>query len=304
VPAKKRSENLLIGTWNLRAFGDLNDVWRAPRHAKPPRDLEALACITEIVSRFDVVAIQEVKGNIKALRHMLKRLGDSWAFILTDVVKSAAGNYERLAFVFDTSRVKLSGLACELVVPRKWARDIQADLIEDQFARTPYAVSFLAGSTTFILVTLHVRYGKAPERAGELKAIAHWLKDWARDANDFNQNLIVLGDFNIDRKDDPNGQAFRSTGLTPPVQLDGLTRTIFDRPGEPDKAKYFDQIAWFRGDKKADLTMPFVDAGRFDFLDVALPWLGGQTANKADKTEKSFRISDHYPLWAEFSISS
>ena len=297
----KRPKNLLIGTWNVRAFGDLNDAWRAPRKAKPPRDLESVLTIAEIVSRFDVVAIQEVKGNIKALRHTLKALGDRWSLILTDVVKSTAGNYERLAFVFDTERVKLSGLACELVVPSKWARKIGADLIDEQFARTPYAVSFLSGPQTFILVTLHVRYGKAPERAGELRAIAHWMREWARETNDFNQNLIALGDFNIDRADDPNGRAFRETGLKPPAQLDGLTRTIFDKPGEPDQAKYFDQIAWFAGDRRADLTMPFVGAGRFDFTDVALPWLGGADANRANKTAKSFRISDHYPLWAEFS---
>jgi len=301
VPRKRERKNVLVGTWNIRAFGDLNEAWRAPHGAKPPRDLESLRCIAEIVSRFDVMAIQEVKGNIKALRHLLKALGPSWSFILTDVVKSTAGNYERLAFVFDTDRANLSGLACELVVPRKWARKIGADLIDEQFARTPYAVSFLAGDQTFILVTLHVRYGKAPQRAGELKAIAHWLKDWARETNDFHQNLMVLGDFNIDREDDPNGRAFRSTGLRPPAQLDGLTRTIFEKPGAPDKAKYFDQIAWFAGDRKADLTMPLLAAGRFDFMDVALPYLGDATANEKNKTDKSFRISDHFPLWAEFS---
>jgi hypothetical protein len=40
--------------------------------------------------------------------------------------------------------------------------------------------------------------------------------------------------------------------------------------------------------------MPLLAAGRFDFMDVALRWLGDSTATKKQKTEKSFRISDHF----------
>src|SRR5688572_17568363 len=116
VPAKHLDQNLLIGTWNLRAFGDLTEKWSAGPDDTPKRDLHALALIAEIVSRFDVVAVQEAKGNIKALRHLLKMLGPDWGLILTDESAGAPGNDERLAFVFDTRRVKPSGLACELVV--------------------------------------------------------------------------------------------------------------------------------------------------------------------------------------------
>ncbi len=57
----------------------------------------------------------------------------------------------------------------------------------------PYAVLFQSGSQTFILVTLHVVYGEAPQdRLGELAAIAEWLRDWARRSEDFNHNLIAL----------------------------------------------------------------------------------------------------------------
>lgn len=31
VPAKRRDKNLLIGTWNVRAFGDLTEAWRTAR---------------------------------------------------------------------------------------------------------------------------------------------------------------------------------------------------------------------------------------------------------------------------------
>ena len=66
VPAKALDRNLLIATWNLRVFGDLTEKWLASETDSPKRDLHSLLCIKEIVSRFDVIALQEVRGNIKA----------------------------------------------------------------------------------------------------------------------------------------------------------------------------------------------------------------------------------------------
>jgi hypothetical protein len=60
--------------------------------------------IASVIRRFDVVAVQEARGNLRALRHLLKVLGDDWAFILTDVTWRKEGNGERLAFLFDTRR--------------------------------------------------------------------------------------------------------------------------------------------------------------------------------------------------------
>ena len=72
--------------------------------------------------------------------------------------------------------------------------------------------------------------------------IARWLADWAKREESWGHNLIALGEFNIDRGDDPNYQAFTSTGLRPPAELMGAPRTIFDGPAA---AHFYDQIAWF-----------------------------------------------------------
>jgi hypothetical protein len=117
IPAKIFDANLLIATWNIRAFGDLTLKWKAAPTDNPKRDLHALRCIAEIVSRFDVIALQEARANLKALRHMIKLLGPNWGLILTDITKGDKGNGERMVFLFDTRKVQLSGLACELVVP-------------------------------------------------------------------------------------------------------------------------------------------------------------------------------------------
>ncbi|MGH1366636.1 MAG: endonuclease/exonuclease/phosphatase family protein [Calditrichia bacterium] len=296
IPPKKLDKNLLVGTWNIRAFGGLTEKWISSRRDSPQRDLHSLLCIAEIISRFDVIALQEVKSDLKALRHALKYLGSHWGLVLTDVTKGAPGNGERMAYLFDTRKVQMSGLATELVVPEEQLSNMSADALEKQFARTPYAVSFRCGSATFILITLHVLYGKRPyDRVGELKAIAEWMADWAKDINAWDHNLIALGDFNIDRIDDQLYKAFTSTGLTVPKALHQVPRSIFHRPGKGPKDKFYDQIAWFteKGDVPA-LSLKYNGGGSFDFTRTAL------SNRSLTRNQVSWRISDHYPLWVEF----
>jgi endonuclease/exonuclease/phosphatase family metal-dependent hydrolase len=297
VPAKALDRNLLIATWNIRAFGDLTEKWESAEGDSPKRDLHSLLCIAEIVSRFDVIAIQEAKDNLKALRHLIHALGPNWGLSLTDVTEGAPGNGERMAFLFDTRKVQLSGLACEIVVPQEQLDRIEPGALRKQFARTPYAVSFRSGSKTFILITLHVLYGEnEEERLPEIRAIAEWLAGWARDINSWDHNLIALGDFNIDRKGDALHDAFISTGLDIPPHLQDVPRTIFADPEKPELNKFYDQIAWFTGRNNLPaLSLQYSRGGYFDFTDVALASRG------LTKAQLSWRISDHYPLWAEFS---
>lgn len=297
IPPKRMvNRNLLIGTWNIKAFASLTaDKWTASGDDSPKRDLRALWLITELVSRFDVIAIQEIKGDLLALRTMIKTLGTGWNFLMTDVTRGDAGNNERLGVVFDSRRVELSGLAGELVVPEDWEGVIPSGALQRQFARTPYAVSFRAGSETFVLVTLHVDYGRSSgDRIPELRGIAEWLDSWANQMDTYGQNLIALGDFNIDRHDDELWQAFVSTGLTVPAPLHAVKRSIFAGDDGSSLDKYYDQIAWFQTGDRRKLSMEFVSAGSFDFVPFLYTELG------MPKSSLQHRLSDHYPLWVEF----
>ncbi|WP_222928454.1 endonuclease/exonuclease/phosphatase family protein [Haloplanus rubicundus] len=296
LPARTIDRNLLIGTWNVRHFGGLTERWRAGDDDSPKRDLHSVRVIAEIIRRFDVVAIQEIRGDLKALRHTMKALGPDWGFVLTDVTRGDPGNDERLGFIFDRRTTRISGLAGELVVPADEFDRIDPDALDRQFARTPYAVAFESGGETFVLVTLHVLWGDRPdERTPELRAIAEWLDEWARDVNAWDHNLIALGDFNIDRRGDERYDAFVSTGLEVPADLHAVPRTIFADPGDPGE-HFYDQIAWFTGDAgQPALSLDYVRGGSFDFVDVALP------RRDLTRASLSWRISDHYPLWAEFS---
>jgi hypothetical protein len=74
VPAKT-DDNLLIATWNLRAFGNLTPAWDAGTGSRPKRDWRAVALIAAVVSHFHVVAVQEVRRNLTALRFLVSQLG-------------------------------------------------------------------------------------------------------------------------------------------------------------------------------------------------------------------------------------
>jgi hypothetical protein len=272
-----------------QAFGDLTTKWVTGPHDSPKRDWHSVACIAELVSRFDVTALQEIRRSTKALRFLLDSLGPTWRVIPSDLTEGPAGNGERLAFLYDTGRVQPSGLVGEIVLP-----PIEADP-QRQFARTPYVAGFSRSGTDFTLASVHVLWGKnAAERLPEVTAFAQWMRDWADQPNDWNHNLMVLGDFNLDRIGDPLYEAFINTGLWPPTELNNVPRTIFD----DDKTRHFyDQIAWFTNPDGTSLLQDMTYSQKAGSFDVIPNFMTGLT-----RTEISWRISDHYPLWTEFQL--
>ncbi len=92
IPAKHQSSNLLIGTWNIRAFGGLTEKWESAASDSPKRNLADVCAIAEIISRFDVVALQETRDDLSALRTLMRRLGSRWSFIVTDVGAERGGH--------------------------------------------------------------------------------------------------------------------------------------------------------------------------------------------------------------------
>lgn len=183
------------------------------------------------------------------------------------------------------------------MVPPEWEKEIEANALRRRFARTPCAASFKAGGATFILVTLHVEYGEdSADRVPEFQEIARWMAEWAARENRWHHNLLTLGDFNIDRRGVELWQAFTSTGLQVPADLVGRPRTILSDPNRPDTEKFYDQIAWFQEGRRRLLSMEYLGGGSFDFLPHVY------TDANLSRNSISYRVSDHYPLWARFAI--
>jgi len=71
----------------------------------------------EIIDRFDLVALQKVRDDLRALDRLRDRLGHHWSYLVSDVTEGHAGNRERLAYLYDTRKVRFLGMAGELVLP-------------------------------------------------------------------------------------------------------------------------------------------------------------------------------------------
>jgi hypothetical protein len=98
-----------IATWNLREFDSPSYGYRTD---------EAKAYIAEILSHFDLIALQEIRRDLHALDSLKWFLGPEWDYVATDVTEGEPGNEERMAFVFNTNKVKFQKVAGELTLPR------------------------------------------------------------------------------------------------------------------------------------------------------------------------------------------
>ena len=295
-PPKQLDRNVIIGSWNLREFGRVTQRWTARDGDRPKRNVGDVWCIAEIASRFDVIALQEVQSDTTALELLMDILGRDWGLLVTDVAAGEAGGSERLAFVFDLRRVRLTGLAGEVVLSPE---DLTARIggLNRQFARTPYLVSFTSARRPFTLATVHAIFGDAiAERTNEAAALAKLLARAMKDPtpgtpDNFRSNLIALGDFNIGATGDETYRALVDNGLQPDPALAGLPRTTGERPG---RTTAYDQIAWFTGPREGALTLGRIDSGTFAWEQHLSPIGPG---------DPTFRISDHFPIWLELGIA-
>lgn len=254
IPAKTLDDTLLLATWNIREFD-------SPAYGK--RRSEPYHYIAEIISRFDLVALQEVRLETEPLEKLRGLLGRWWNYLVTDVTGGTQGNKERMAFFFDTRKVRFGGLAGEVVIPPLETRDENNKKVYSpvkQLARTPYLVGFEAGWFRFMLSTVHILYGSSqaedPRREAEIRAIARAMSQRVDEKHAWSKNIILLGDFNIFDPEDVTFSALTDEGFTIPEALQQVTNV-------GKKERFFDQIA-FRTQK--DPAQQLIKAGAFNFF--------------------------------------
>lgn len=96
-----------IGTWNLREFGNTS---------YGGRDDECLFYIAEIISHFDIAALQEIRADLAEFSRLMRLLGPDWDYLATDVTDGGPGNGERMVYVFRKSRAWFRNIAGELTL--------------------------------------------------------------------------------------------------------------------------------------------------------------------------------------------
>jgi len=102
-----RLESVRIATWNLREFGG---------GKCGGRDFEPLYFIAEVISHFDLVALQEIRGDLYEFNELMEILGPAWDYIATDVSDGDAGNGERMVYAWNSDRVRFRNIAGELTL--------------------------------------------------------------------------------------------------------------------------------------------------------------------------------------------
>ena len=102
-----RMQTVRIGTWNLREFGNTK---------YGGRDEECLYYIAEIVSNFDIVALQEIRADLADFSRLMRILGPDWDYLATDVTDGGPGNGERMVYAYCRSRAWFRNIAGELTL--------------------------------------------------------------------------------------------------------------------------------------------------------------------------------------------
>jgi endonuclease/exonuclease/phosphatase family metal-dependent hydrolase len=285
IPDKK-DNHLLLGTWNIANLG---------LHKREERDYQVLA---EILSWFDLMALQEVNERLGGLRSTQEFLPPSFKVLFSD----KAGNNERLAYLYDSNKVSPLEKVGEIAIPPKdhshiKLRDISA--LFTGFERNPYLAAFKAGDFTFVLVNVHQYYGdkeadSLERRSLETYAVARWADLRHKSKYSYSDNIIALGDFNLPKveKGDPVYRALTSRGLQLPDHSTRISSSI-----SLDRA--YDQIAFFPGSTKERFTKKM---GVFDFDGVVFRELWETHTKNQFRSYLRYYISDHRPLWAEFRI--
>jgi endonuclease/exonuclease/phosphatase family metal-dependent hydrolase len=312
VAVKKADYNLIVASWNIKEFG--HTTQRLP---------EAYFYIAEIIGRFDLVIVQEIKSGLKELQILMQLLGPTWSYLINDITEGQAGNSERSAYIYNTKRVDFGGLAGEIVL---WDELTENSTIK-QLKRTPYMTGFRAGWKTFAIVNLHLHPGDGDDdlllRREEVDLLLQAIKEKVRRGRLWNDNLILAGDFNLydgADKDGPTIELFNAGGFREIESLIGVDTNAshteaYDRLFLTHN-EYFTVARDAQGKEVA---------GVFDLFDFVYK-TGHETSYTAvmqehytgarDMTDpnnlKSYfkhpwrknQMSDHFPIWFELIIDS
>ena len=278
----KLDETINIATWNIREFG------------QKPRRQASLHYIAEILYQFDLIAITELRENISDLAKVMDIMGPYWRVIFSDFTPDRAGNKERMAYLYDKRGVIFTGLAAEADAPRKKNQKTGEYVPELDWWRSPFIASFRAGNFDFVVISAHIRWGRGEtDRIRPLKLLADWIDTRRRSRHNIDDDIILLGDFNIPAINDELYKAITSKGLrapTPILQQEFGSNLSRDRR--------YDQIFHYPLFKGAITDQ----GGVLDF------YHGNHQALYPDvnmsKHQFTFELSDHLPLWVQINVDS
>jgi endonuclease/exonuclease/phosphatase family metal-dependent hydrolase len=286
VVPDKAENKLLAATWNLTNFG-IQD-----------RLDNDFALMAEVISWFDLVAIQEIADDLAHLRLLMNNLPSTYKVIISDI----GGNDERAGFLYDSAKVERLELAAEVAVSPSDQHYIRMRGVSGSFQgfdRNPYVVAFRAGALEFTAVSVHLFFGSnayydEDRRALEAYALARWADQRYKAPGAYSQNILVMGDLNLPIRDESSNvyKALKAKRLILPQHSTAMGSNL---AGD----KHYDQLAFQAGGMQDSYTG---NSGVFDFDHKPFFVDAWDTGRDYFNTAVKYHIADHRPLWAEFNI--
>jgi len=254
---------ITIASFNIKDFG--------PTKAGKGYVMRELA---EIINRFDVVAVQEISTTdeymVRKFLRLVNQLGSQIGRNYDYVIGPRLGvttQKEQYAYIFETGKIEIDRHSVFTVSDPEGMLD-----------REPLVATFRTRGVdpdqafTFTLVNVHVDPDLV-ER--EMEALALVYKVVRRESRG-EDDIILLGDFNTDD---------RRLGRL--GQLPGMLPLIAGVSTNTRQTAQYDNVILH----KPSTTEYSGNSGVYDFMRY-----------KNLSLEQALQVSDHFPVWAEFSI--
>jgi endonuclease/exonuclease/phosphatase family metal-dependent hydrolase len=249
--------SITVASFNIQIFG-------ASKMAKP----EVVTILTDIVSRYDVVAVQEVRSaSEEPVLQFMSRLPETYDYVLGPR-EGRSSSKEQYWVIYDKSKLTVLG-------SETWPDET------DIFERNPLAVYFTTrGNFDFILINNHIQPSDAAKEINALPEVAVYFRELWNESD-----VLLMGDFNAD------GAYYNEVLLSDVFSPDDYISLITDdydttvASGENTYDRFIISLSAREDFAGTVGVLRFEDT--FDFTPLSI-------APKA--------VSDHYPIWAEFFI--
>jgi deoxyribonuclease-1-like protein len=259
-PVIERSAGVVrIASFNIQVFG--SSKLRKPK---------AMSVLAEIVRRFDVVAIQEIRSKsddiLPQFVELVNSTGRHYDFVIGPRL-GRSNSTEQYAFVFDTASIEVDRTVLYTVSDP-----------DDRLHREPLVGWFRVRGPpperafTFSLVGIHTDPDETDQELNALDDVYRAVRNDGRGEDD----IILLGDLNVDEHH-----------LGELGEIPGIVCTITGVPTNTRGTKTYDNMLFLQA-----ATSEFT--GQAGVLDMIREF------NLT--TDEALEVSDHMPIWAEFSI--
>ena len=310
-------DRLLFATWSFR---DLGGHLFVKTHLS-----EADVYIAEIISHFDLVALQEILSR-DAIDRIMKLLGPDYKLALSFQSPDIGGRKERLAFVYDTRKVRLNGIASNVVImsndgnmgtapgdaPESTPRNKKSKT--GQPCRPPFFAEFDVLGHKITILTFHIYFGRSlrqtpqyARRLSEIRDIFSYISKVLKQ-DKAETPLLVAGDLQAADADGPELKILEDLGyqIDPDLKKTGTntsTKRPYDQiallPGTGTKIgfgiggayNYYQTV--FRDNDADEYKIEVINSRRsrreFDWRKWYLSW-------------RTSQMSDHLPKWVALRL--